>query len=138
MKMQKDPKAICAQIDVALAQIETPIPADILDVFPMLENWRAISDHDIPLIHGVMTHALGGPQPILTAAVLAVESKHGLLVRCFDGCYRLGHPARFDSSLPYAGEGRKRGQISWTRLERLADALAFRLTRPDNDGGCET
>ena len=78
--MQKDPKAIRAQIDVALAQIETPIPPDILDVFPMLENWRAISDYDIPLIHGVMTHALGGPQPILTAAVLAVESKHGLLI----------------------------------------------------------
>lgn len=128
--MQKDPKSVRAQIDVALAQIGTQIPADLLDVFPTIDDWVALSDHDIPLIHGVMIHPLGVPQPILTAAVIAVESEHALLVRCLDGCYRLGQPARFDNNFPSVGDGRKRGRVSWTMLARLADTLAIRLTNP--------
>lgn len=88
-----------------------------------------------------MTHALSEPQSILSAALIAVESLHTLLVRCLDGRCHLGQPARFDSNFPSVCDGCKRGHLSLTMLERLADPMAIRLTRGiglDNDAEAQT
>ncbi|MDP2079590.1 MAG: hypothetical protein U0934_20775 [Pseudotabrizicola sp.] len=130
--MHKNPKLAQSQIEVALFQSRKPIPPDIVDAFPVIDDWFAVADNDIPHIYGIASYPLQAPRPILTAAVIGIEAMPGLVIRCLDGCYRLGHPARVDDKICAVGDNHSKGRISWPRFQRLVEAFLARLSAADD------
>ena len=133
--MHKDPKLAQSQIEVALFQSRKPVPPDIVDAFPVIDDWFAVADNDIPHIYGVASYPMQAPRLILTAAVIGIEVMPVLVIRCLDGCYRLGHPARVDDNMRAVGVGRQKGRISWFRFQRLIEAFLVQLSEAD-EGIC--
>ena len=130
--MHKDPKLAQTQIELALFQSRKPVPPDIVDAFPLIDDWVAIADHDIPHIYGVASYPMQVPGPILTAAVIGIETMPGLVIRCLDGCYRLGQPARIDDKVKTVGEDSHKGRIAWPQFRHLVEAFFLRLSDADH------
>lgn len=130
--MHKDPKLAQSQIEVALFQSRKPVPPDLISAFPIIDDWLAVADNDIPHIYGVASFPMQAPRPILTAGVIGIETMPGLVIRCLDGCYRLGHPAPVDDSIRTVGDDDSKGRISWFRFQRLVEAFLARLSAADD------
>ncbi|MDT8855236.1 hypothetical protein RNZ50_09460 [Paracoccaceae bacterium Fryx2] len=134
-QMQKTVEQAQTQIEQALIQCRKPLSPDLVNVFPIIDDWCAIADHDVPHIHGTATFGVLAPRPILTAAVIVIETTPGLVIRCLDGCYRLGQPLGIDEKVKTVGAEAARGRIAWPRFLQLVDAFCLKLSDAD-DGIC--
>lgn len=130
--MQKQLEQAQTQIEQALVKCRKPIPPDIVDAFPLIDQWIAIADHDVPHIHGVASYPMQAPRPILTAAIIRIDMMPGLVIRCLDGCYRLGQPARIDDKVKTVGEDSPKGRIAWPRFQDMVETFCLKLSDADH------
>lgn len=130
--MQKRLEQAQTQIEQALLQCRKPIPPHIVDAFPLINEWIAIADHDVPHIHGVASYPMQAQRPILTAAIIGIDMMPGLVIRCLDGNYRLGQPAHIDDKVKSAGEDSHKGRIDWPRFQDLVETFCLKLSDADH------
>ena len=81
-----------ARIALALSQAEYPLPHDLYADLPLIEDWLCLQDGLLLRVHGRIHEGEVPPRHRLSAAVIAVETAHGRIIRCVDGDYRLGQP----------------------------------------------
>lgn len=129
--MQEKLEQAQTQIERALVKNRKPIPPDIVETFPLIDQWIAIADNDVPHIHGIASYPMQAPCPILTAAIIGIDTMPGLIIRCLDGCYRLGQPARIDDRIKTVGEDSLRGRIAWPRFQDMVETFCLRLSDAD-------
>jgi hypothetical protein len=94
-----------ARIALALSQAEYPLPHELYPELPRIEDWLCLQDGLLLRVHGRIHEAAAPARPRLSAAVIAVETAPGRIIRCVDGDYRLGHPQQIESA--------RRGYEEW-------------------------
>jgi hypothetical protein len=125
--MQKPQERAKTRIAQALSRCRKPMCSDTADVLPVINDWSAIADHDVPHVYGVVTVASQPPRPILTAAVIVIETMPGLVIHCLDGCYRLGQPANRGYDITAVREDTHKGRVEWAKFQRLVEDLCLKL-----------
>jgi len=79
-----------------------------------------------------VSYPMQSPRPILTAAIIGIDTMPGLIIRCLDGCYRLGQPAGIDDTIKTVGEDALRGRIAWPRFQDMVEAFCLKLSDADH------
>ena len=93
-----------ARIALALSQAEYTLPHDLYAALPLIEDWLCLQDGLLLRVHGQIHEGEVPPRHRLSAAVIAVETAPGRIIRCVDGDYRLGQPHALpaDTQRPHA------------------------------------
>lgn len=118
-----------ARIALALSQVEYPLPPALYPDLPLIEDWLCLQDGLILRVHGRIHEAAAPARPRLSAAVIAVETAPGRIIRCVDGDYRLGQPHALPAETQADGPTPPRRPISWERFCRRVDLVQALLQR---------
>ena len=118
-----------ARIALALSQAEYPLPHDLYAVLPLIEDWICLQDGLLLRVHGRIHEGEAPARHRLSAAVIAVETTPGRILRCVDGDYLLGQPREVSTDAQRDGPTRPRRPISWERFVRRVDLVQALLQR---------
>lgn len=118
-----------ARIALALSQAEYPLPPSLYPDLPLIEDWLCLQDGLLLRVHGRIHEAAAPARPRLSAAVIAVETAPGRIIRCVDGDYRLGQPRVLPAETQADGPTPPRRPISWERFCRRVDLVQALLQR---------
>lgn len=118
-----------ARIALALSQVEYPLPPSLYPDLPLIEDWLCLQDGLLLRVHGRIHEAAAPARPRLSAAVIAVETAPGRIIRCVDGDYRLGQPRALPAETQPDGPTPPRRPLSWERFCRRVDLVQALLQR---------
>ena len=118
-----------ARIALALSQAEYPLPHELYPELPRIEDWLCLQDGLLLRVHGRIHAAAAPARHRLSAAVIAVETAPGRIIRCVDGDYRLGQARALPADTQPDGPRPPRRPISWERFCRRVDLVQALLQR---------